>query len=177
MARPAFASTSRLVLREPDVGTAARIATAINKVMGDSTARVEDPGSVALVFKADEKRDRATLLSQIRDVLVRPDRPSRLVIDARDGTVVAGGEITVGDASVSHGGVTLAVGAPAVPDSSAQRDTSAAADRTSLRVVTGTSVSRIVSALHAMQTPPADIAAILESLRTVGALAAEVVVR
>jgi flagellar P-ring protein precursor FlgI len=177
MARPAFASTSRLVLREPDVGTAARIATAINKVMGDSTARVEDPGSVALVFKADEKRDRATLLSQIRDVLVRPDRPSRLVIDARDGTVVAGGEITVGDASVSHGGVTLAVGAPAVPDSSAQRDTSAAADRTSLRVVTGTPVSRIVSALHAMQTPPADIAAILESLRMVGALAAEVVVR
>ena len=177
MARPTFASTSRLILREPDVGTAARIAAAINKVLGDTTARVEDPGSVALAFKADEKRDRATLLSQIRDVLVRPDRPSRLVIDARDGTVVAGGEITVSDASVSHGGVTLVVGAPAAADSTAPRDTTAAAGRNALRVATGTPVSRIVSALHAMQTPPSDIAAILESLRTVGALAAEVVVR
>jgi flagellar P-ring protein precursor FlgI len=177
MPRPIFASTSRLVLREPDVGTAARIAAAINKVTGDTTARVEDPGSVALAFKADEKRDRATLLSQIRDVLVRPDRPSRLVIDARDGSVVAGGEITVGDATVSHGGVTLAVGAPAVADPAAPRDTSVAAVRPALQVATGTPVSRIVSALHSMQTPPADIAAILESLRAVGALAAEVVVR
>lgn len=177
MARPTFASTSRLVLREPDVGTAARIAAAINKVMGDTIARVEDPGSVALAFKADEKRDRATLLSLIRDVLVRPDRPSRLVIDARDGTVVAGGEITVGDASVSHGGVTLVVGAPAAADSTAPRDTSAVASRGALRVATGTPVSRIVSALHSMQTPATEIAAILESLRAVGALAAEVVVR
>ena len=178
MARPQFASTSRLVLREPDVGTAARIAAAINKVMGDTTAKVEDPGSVALAFKPDEKRDRATLLSQIRDVLVRPDIPSRLVIDARDGTVVAGGEITVSDASVSHGGVTLAVGAMAASDSAAAKDTTAnAAVRGGLRVASGTSVSRIVSALHAMQTPPAEIAAILESLRSVGAFSAEVVIR
>ncbi|MEP6619469.1 MAG: flagellar basal body P-ring protein FlgI [bacterium] len=176
MARPQFASTSRLVLREPDVGTAARIAAAINKVMGDTTAKVEDPGSIALLFKADEKRDRATLLSQIRDVLVRPDRPSRLVIDARDGTVVAGGEITVSDASVSHGGISLAVGAMAAADSTAPRDTTAGA-RGGLHVASGTPVSKIVSALHAMQTPPSEIAAILESLRSVGALSAEVVIR
>lgn len=175
MARPQFATTNRLVLRDPDVGTAARIAAAINKMMGDTTAKVEDPGSVALAFKADEKRDRATLLSLIRDVLVRPDMPSRLVIDARDGTVVTGGDITVSDASVSHGGVTLAVGSMAA-DSTTAKDT-AAAPRGGLRVATGTPVSKIVSALHAMQTPPAEIAAILESLRSVGAFSAEVVIR
>lgn len=177
MARPQFATTNRLVLREPDVGTAARIAAAINKVLGDTTAKVEDPGSIALVFKADEKRDRATLLSQIRDVLVRPDMPSRLVIDARNGTVVAGGDITVSDASVSHGGISLAVGAMAATDSASAKDTSAASARRGLRVASGTPVSRIISALHAMQAPPSEIAAILESLRSVGALAAEVVIR
>ena len=177
MARPQFATTNRLVLREPDVGTAARIAAAINKVLGDTTAKVEDPGSIALVFKADEKRDRATLLSQIRDVLVRPDMPSRLVIDARNGTVVAGGDITVSDASVSHGGISLAVGAMAATDSASAKDTSAAGARRGLRVASGTPVSRIISALHAMQAPPSEIAAILESLRSVGALAAEVVIR
>ena len=178
MARPAFSGTSRLVLREPDVGTAVRIAAAINKITGDTTARVEDPGSVALAFKADEKRDRATLLSLIRDALVAPDRPSRVMIDARDGTVVAGGDITVGSASVSHGGIALAVGAISAADSlAAARDTSAAASRTALRVATGTPVTNIVSALHAMQASPSEIAAILESLRATGALAAEIVIR
>ncbi len=185
MARPQFASTSRLVLREPDVGTASRIAAAINKVMGDSTAKVEDPGSVALVFKADEKRDRATLLSQIRDILVRPDRPSRLIIDSRDGSVVAGGDIIVGDAVVSHGGITLAIGAggaadPAAAVAAVPRDTSANAafaTKPSLTVATSTPVTKIAAALHAMQAPPSEIAAIFEALRAVGALSAEIIVR
>ncbi|MEO8563718.1 MAG: flagellar basal body P-ring protein FlgI [bacterium] len=175
MPRPAFATTSRLVLREPDVGTAVRIAAAINKVLGDTTARVEDPGAVALVFKSDEKRDRATLLSQVRDLLVQPDRPSRIMIDARDGTVVAGGDIVVGDASVSHGGVTLAVGAMSAADSTSKDTAPGAPSR--LRVATGTPVSRVVSALHSMQTSPTEIAAFLESLRAAGALSAEIVIR
>ena len=178
MPHPVFASTSRLVLREPDVGTASRIAEAINKALADTIAKVEDPGSIALAFKADEKRDRATLLTLIRDVLVRPDLPSRLVIDARDGTVITGGEIAVGDASVSHGGVTLSIGALAATDTTTKQDSSAPSPLPGgLRVATGTSVSRIVAALHALQTPPSDIGAILEALRAVGALSAEVVVR
>lgn len=197
MPRPQFAATSRLVMREPDVGTASRIAAAINKALGDSTARVEDPGSIALTFKGDEKRDRATLLAQIRELRVRPDVPSRLVIDARDGTVVSGGDITVGDAVVSHGGVTVAIGAAAAdstagsatapsasPPTNGVADTAAAAvrspatpPRTDLRVASGTSVTRIATALHSLRTPPAEIAAIFESLRSVGALTAEIVVR
>jgi len=179
MPRPAFASTNRLVLREPDVGTASRIAAAINKALGDTIARVEDPGAIALAFKADEKRDRATLLTLIRDVLVRPDIPSRLVIDARDGTVITGGEITVGDASVSHGGVTLSIGALAASDTATNRDSTAPPSPLpgGIRVAIGTPVSRIVAALHALQTPPGDIGAILEALRAVGALAADVVIR
>ncbi len=212
MPRPQFASTSRLVLREPDVGTAARIAVAINKVMGDSVARVEDPGAVALAFKSDEKRDRATLLSQIRDILVRPDRPSRLIIDSRDGSIVAGGDIIVGDAVVSHGGITLTVGfAGTAPPAAAPRDTATPAPvaaaatagapavaeasgatpnaapsvapsvgptiKPVVSVASSTPVTRIAAALHAMQAPPAEIAAIFEALRAVGAISAEIVVR
>jgi flagellar P-ring protein precursor FlgI len=177
MARPQFASVSRLVLREPDVGTASRIAAAINKDLGDSTAHVEDPGSIALVFKADEKQDRATLLSRIRDVRVRPDRPSRLVISARDGSVVAGGDIIVGDAVVSHNGITLSVGALTPADSVAKPDSGTVVVPGQLHVTTGTPVARVASALHAMKASPADVAAIFESLRSIGALSAEVVIR
>ena len=174
-----FALASRLLLREPDVGTASRIAAAINKDLGDNSAKVEDPGSVALTLKPDDKQDRAALFTRIRDLQVRADRPSRLVIDSRSGTIVAGGDIIVSEAVVSHGGFTLAVGQPAPKDSTAKPDSAAAALQIpgSLTVAPGTPVSRVAAALHAMQAQAADIAAIFEALRSVGALSAEVVIR
>jgi len=171
--RPVFASANRLLLREPDVGTASRIATAINAALGPNSAKVEDPGSIALTVA--DTNDRAALMSRIRDLAVRPDRPSRIIIDGRDGTVVAGGDLTVGEAVVSHGAVTLTIGAADAPP---PPGTGAAPPAPGdVRVVPGTSVQRIAAALHAVQTPPVEIAAIFSALRDVGAISAEVVVR
>jgi flagellar P-ring protein precursor FlgI len=164
--RPAFASSSRLLLREPDVTMATRIATAINKELGDGSATVEDPGSIALGTK-DAKTDRASLLARIQDLRVQPSRLARLIIDGRDGTIIAGGDLTVGEATVSHGGITINIGFT---------DTTAAA-KNNLRLPSGTPVTRIAAALHAVQAAPAEVAAIFESLRAIGAIAAEVVVR
>lgn len=166
MPRPAFASSSRLLLRQPDLGTAARIATAVNAAMGAGTATVEDPGSVALTLPADPVQ-RVTTLSQVEELRVQPVRANRIVIDGRDGTVVAGGELSVGEAVVSHGAVTLAIGAA----------DGAEAGPGLVRVPGGTSAQQIAAALHALQTPPSEIAAVFESLREVGALGAEVVIR
>lgn len=162
--RPVFASTSRILLREPNLGTATRIVAAINAALGAGAASVEDPGSVALALPAGG--DLATALTQIQDLRIQPDRESRLVIDSRDGTVVAGGDLRVGTAVVSHSGVTLSIGpgpAGAAPGA--------------VQVAEGTSVQEVAAALHAVQTPAAEIAAIFESLREVGALPADVVIR
>ena len=107
--RPAFASVSRLVLREPDLGTASRLVQAINAAIGAGTATLEDPGSVQLELKGSTEEKGATL-GRIRDLRLRPSRRSAIVIDARSGSVVAGGDLPVGDASVSHNGITLTVG-------------------------------------------------------------------
>lgn len=166
--RPAFAGASRLLLKEPDVGTASKIAAAINGALGPNVAKVEDPGSVALALP--DTGDRALALSKLRDLTVTPDRVARLVIDGRDGTVVAGGDMTVGEAVVSHGVVTLSIGAKAAGDSASQTPGD-------VRVAAGTSVQKVAAALHAVQTPAPEIAAIFMALREVGAIAAEVVVR
>jgi flagellar P-ring protein FlgI len=165
MPRPTFASTPRLLLKEPDLGTATRIAAAVNTALGANTARVEDPGAVALELPT-EPGERMTLLSRVEELRVQPIRATRIVIDGRDGTVVAGGDLGIGEAVVSHGGVTLTIG-----------EAGGAGAPGEVRVPGGTSAQQIASALHALQTPPAQIAAIFASLRDVGALAAEVVVR
>ena len=164
--RPQFASSSKLLLRDPDIAMATRIASAINKELGDGTASVEDPGAITLAFK-DTKTDRATQMAKIQDLRVQPQVEARLIIDSRDGTIIAGGELTVGEATVSHGGITLTIGA---------NDTTAAAPN-ALKMASGTPVTRVAAALHAVQAPPSEIAAIFESLRSIGAIAADVEVR
>ena len=166
--RPAFASVSKLLLREPDVGTAARIAAAIDTSLGAGTAKVEDPGAVALTFK--DSTDAATQLAKIRNLTVSPNTVGRIVIDANAGTVVAGGEIPVGAAVVSVGAVTLSIGgAPA--------DTLTGNTGGRVRLASGTSVQQLMTALHAVQTPPSQVAMIFEALRRAGSISAEVVTR
>ncbi|MEO6878900.1 MAG: flagellar basal body P-ring protein FlgI, partial [Gemmatimonadaceae bacterium] len=166
MPRPKFSASNKLLLREPDVTMATRIATAINKEMGDGSATVDDPGAISLVFK-DKKEELAMTLARIQDMRVQPQRLAKLIIDGRDGTIIAGGDLTVGEATVSHGGITISIGPV---DSSA-------ADPGNLRLAPGTSVTRIAAALHATQTSPSEIAAIFEALRSIGAISADIVIR
>jgi flagellar P-ring protein precursor FlgI len=172
-----FANSSRLLLKDPDIGTATKIVAAINQAIGANTAKVEDPGSIELTLPATNER--AATIVKIQDLKVTPDRANRLVIDGRDGTVVAGGEITVGEAVVSHGGVTLSIGGPAgaaAPAATGPNGAPAGGNQ-AVRVATGASVQAVAAALQAVQTSPSEIAAIFESLREVGALSAEVTVR
>jgi flagellar P-ring protein precursor FlgI len=165
--RPAAALATRLLLREPDTQTATRIAAAIDSAFGGpGNATVEDPGSVALTLK-DTSTSFLRALARIRELRIRASRAARIVIDGRYGTIVAGGDLLVGEAVVSHGGFTLSIGANA----------DSATTPGDVRVSTGTSVQRVASALHAMRATPSDIAAIFEALRAVGALSAEVVAR
>src|SRR5690606_4494393 len=112
LGRADFGSTSRLVLREPDLTTATRIARAINDEFGPGTAMVEDPGAVALSApQSDNGYDAAEFLAALGELRISPHRRGQIVIDGRDGTVVAGGDLRVGEAVVSHAGMTLTVGA------------------------------------------------------------------
>ncbi len=161
------ASSARLFLREPDLGTATRIVTAINGQMGGNVASVEDEGSVQLNLPAGAER--AAALARVLELAIRPDVKPRLVIDGKDGTVVVGGDITVGPATVSHGGVTLSIGDITPGDETASAG--------GVRMPIGTPVQKIASALHAVQTPPQEIAAIFAALREIGAITAEIIVR
>ena len=166
--RPAFASTSRLLLKEPDVTTATRIVAAIDSSLGAGSAKVEDPGAIALTLK--DSSDAATQIAKIRDLTVRLSTPGRIVIDAHDGSVVAGGDLPVGAAVVSVGAVTLSIGgSPA--------DTTSGNTGGRVRLAAGTSVQQLMTALHAVQTPPSQVAMIFEALRRAGSISAEVVSR
>ena len=105
---------------------------------------------------------------EVGDTLeVTAGEPARIVIDSRDGTVVAGGDVRVGAAMVTHRGITLQIGG------SVSR-----AEATGLvRMDPPAAVEDVAAGLHAAGARPDDLVAIFEALRSAGALSAPVVVR
>ncbi len=171
--RPAFANTSRLVLRDPDIGTALRIAAAIDAEFGEGTAQVEDPGAVAL--HAPAQSSFPVFLARVGELRITPERRPQIIIDARDGTVVAGGDLRVGGAVVSHAGMTLTIGGGQAGPYLDGVDGGAVPG--GIRLDAGATVQEVAAALHAVGAVPQEIAAIFESLHRIGALATTVVSR
>lgn len=163
-----FGVSPVLHLRRPDLVTASRIADVINESVAPGIAVVEDPGSVSLTLPEGMEEWDARRLADIGALPVQPGRSARVVIDSRSGTVIAGGDITIGEAVVSHGELTLAIGASTPADPLVFGD---------LRMNPGVSVQDIAAALHGVAARPEAIAAVFESLRQVGALTAEVSLR
>lgn len=160
-----FASSSRLLLKEPNLDTAVRVATAVNAAGTGATARVEDPGSITLELPANDAGPAAAIAAVLATPVDAPARP-RVLIDVRDGTVVAGGSIAIGDAVVSHGTITLTVG-----------DAADAMSAGEVRMPRGTTVQDVASSLHAIGATAPVLAAIFEGLVSAGALRAELVMR
>ncbi|MFN0181383.1 MAG: flagellar basal body P-ring protein FlgI [Gemmatimonadales bacterium] len=163
----------RLALRSPDLRLATRIAAAIVAARGEGTARAEDPGSVLLNPGQAGADSLGGWLASVDTLPVTLAETARIVIDARDGTVVVGGEIRLATATVSHRGLTVQVGGPPT-------DSVAGGDSTNTALVrarSGADVQTLVAGLHAAGARGSDVAAIFEALRAAGAIRAEVVIR
>lgn len=172
-----LAGEPRLALRQPDLRTATRIAAAISAAFGAGTARADDPGSILLNPGAERADSLSAWLAAVDTLPVALAESPRIVIDGRDGTVVIGGEIRLGPATVSHRGITVQVGGDA-PAAAQAADSAAGSSGAGLvRANPGSSVQTLVAGLHAAGARPPEVAAIFEALRAAGAVRADVIVR
>jgi flagellar P-ring protein precursor FlgI len=175
----ALAGDAQLGLKSPDLRMANRIAAAIVAAYGAGTAKAEDPGSVKLNPGQGRADSLSIWLAAIDTLPVAVVEVARIVIDGRDGTVVTGGDIRLGTATVSHRGLTVAIGVPSPADSirrAAPPDSTGGGAGT-IKAAVGASVQDLVQGLHAAGAKAGEVAAIFEALRAAGAIRAEVVVR
>jgi flagellar P-ring protein FlgI len=166
---PVAAGPARLLLREPDLGAATRVASAVNAALGPNTAKVSDPGAIELTAPANAAADLPGFLASVDTVRVDAPEPDRIVIDSRSGTVVAGAGVRVAPAVVSHRGITLEIG-NGTP-------TAGGAGNGLVHMGARASVADVAAGLHAAGARAEDIAAIFEALERAGALTAALVVR
>jgi flagellar P-ring protein FlgI len=175
-----------LSLTEADWTTASRMASAIDSLFGESElATAVDPGTV--VVRLSESRQKpeglVDFIAQLEKVRVVPDLPARVVVNEKTGTVIIGENVSVAAVALSHGNLRLKV-----PVAAAQEMFGGAVEveeeSDHLRPVTDSfnadampTVRELVRNLNALGVTPRDLIAILQALKTAGALRAELIIQ
>jgi flagellar P-ring protein FlgI len=176
----------QLDLNAADFATARAVAQAINRAKGAGTAQALD-GRVIRVKAPTEPDERVGFLADIENLsfdTVLP--PARVVINARTGSVVMNQAVTIGPCAVAHGNLSVTIqSTPQVsqpgPLSSGQTTVTEKVDISVrqepgplIQLAAGTKLSEVVKALSALGATPADLLAILQAMKTAGALNAEI---
>ena len=194
-----FLSNDNLILNlhQGDFSITNQVAEAVNDVFGNGVAIALDSRSVKVRAPVDPAQ-KVSFISMLENIEIEPERQSaKVVVNARTGTIVIGGDVRVTPAAVTHGSLTVRVDennivtqennlavadgvaattpgpATITPDSNIQIDQQPAR---AFLFDPGVELSTIVEAVNAVGTSPADLVAILEALREAGSLRAELVV-
>lgn len=186
-----------LNLHRNDFSTAGAMAKAINASFGGGMALPLDGTSIRVRAPADPAQ-RVNFMGMLEEVQVEPAKPTaKVVVNARTGTVVIGGDVRVTPSAVTHGSLTVRVneefnvdqgatvvggqgqvvvapGQPVVtPDSKIRVDDEPAR---AFIFDPGVNLSSLVDAINAVGASPADLVAILEALHHAGSLRAELII-
>lgn len=179
-----------LQLRNPDFTTAVGISDAINAWararFGAPIAEATDSQEVTVA--KPKQADLARLMADIENLAVETDTPAKVVVNERTGTIVIGADVKVSKVAVSYGTLTVQVtetpqivqpnpfslGETAVQP---QTDIKATAESGTVAVLNGPDLKSLVTGLNSIGVKPDGVIAILQGIKSAGALNAELVVQ
>ena len=172
-----------------DFTTASRMSDAINKQLGEGTAKAIDPISIE-VMAPESTKNKISFVSMIENITLAPGNASaRVIINSRTGTVVISNAVRVSAAAVSHGNLVVTIRedeAVSQPNAFSEGGNTEVIADSQIDVLSsdnrmflfdpGVDLNDIVRAVNQVGAAPGDLVAILEALKMAGALHAELLV-
>ncbi|MBI4819605.1 MAG: flagellar basal body P-ring protein FlgI [Deltaproteobacteria bacterium] len=152
-------------------------------------AEARDAGTVIVKLPESLRGKTAIVMATLEGTEVEPDQPARVVVNERTGTVVLGDRVRLAPVAIAHGGLTLEVHETPQPSQpgpfSSGRTTVVPSTQLDAREVTGelrtvpqgASLGEVVRGLNALGMSPRDLIAILQAIKSAGALRAELVIQ
>jgi flagellar P-ring protein FlgI len=174
----------RLQLHQSDFTTASRISEAINKHFGP-VAHADDAAQISVAVPAAFLKTSTEFVAELEMLTVEADRVSKIVINERTGTIVMGKEVRISPVAILQGNLsveiqtTVNVSQPnplSGGTTQATPQVNVAAKEEQARNVLlkqGATVEELVRALTTIGSTPRDIIAILQNLKSAGALEAD----
>lgn len=182
-------STLHLQLRQPDFTTAAHIEEAINEHFvsnGDRIAHADNAAAVTVDLPKLYTGRSVEFIAEVEALTIESDRRQKVIINEKTGTVVLGKEIRLSPVAIMQGALSIEIRTQldvSQPPPLSQGTTTvtpqtnvAAKEDKARNVVLqkGATIEDLVKALQAIGSTPRDVIAILQSMRSAGALDADI---
>ena len=176
----------QLDLNANDYNTAREVARAVNARMGAGTAQAMD-GRVVRVRMPESPDARVAFMADIENLPLNLAAPAaKVVINARTGSVVVNQTVTLNACAVAHGNLTVTINStPVVSQPNAfAGGTTVSKDKAEITIrqepgsliqlPASSKLADVVKALASLGATPQDLLAILQAMKTAGALNAEI---
>ena len=175
----------QLELRDSDFGVARAMVDAINRRFGAPVSTALD-GRVIRVRAPDSADARVAFVADLENVSVEVSLPAaKVIINARTGSIVMNQAVTIETCAVAHGNLTVTINSEPVISQPApfSQGQTVVAERSDVQVKqdgngfialpAGAKLADVVKALNTLGASPSDLLAILQAMRSAGALKAE----
>jgi flagellar P-ring protein precursor FlgI len=187
----ADAGTLTILLNEPDYTTANRMVERIDEAFKVDAVFAQHPGKIVVRLPQDVQA--MPFIAALENISVSPDVNARVIVNERTGTIVAGGNVTLGEVSIAHGNLRIEiqtdyeVSQPQLLVRPGAGIETAVVPNTSITVVEddikpvqlpgGTTVAELVQALYQIRVSTRDTISILEAAKAAGALHADLIIQ
>lgn len=177
------------LLFNPDYGTASRMAEAINEIFPASSHALDSAAIKVTIPDIYEGRE-VDFISSLGAISVNPDIAARVVINERTGVIVATENVRVSTVAISHGALTISIskdlnvsqpngfggaGETAVTPSTQTEVTEMAGG---FKVIEEyPTIQEVSSALNAVGVTTREMMSILQEMKSIGALQAELIIK
>lgn len=162
-------------LYRSDFTTASRISSRINEELRGNYSAARDGTHIIVLIPQQYSSNVVDFISLIENLEVTPSQKAVVVINQRSGTVVLGSEIKILPVAISHNNLKLEVRELASKEGESQETTSK--EEKVMLLDKGSTISDLVSALNSFGASADDLIAMIQSLKTAGALMADVIVQ
>ena len=166
-----------LSLKEADFQNAVAVQKSINAFYHTQVAVAMDSRSVKL--KRPQNRSMIEFLAEVQDIDIQFKPKSKIVINERTGTIVAGVEIEIKPIVLTHGDITIKIvegDDTAKPEGAMVVDNNLVIGLNENEIYTKkgtTTVANLVRSLQKLGASPKDIISILEAMKSSGSISAD----
>ena len=175
----------QLDLDSADFATARAVAQAINAVKGAGTAQAID-GRVVRVRGPMDSDSRISFLADIENLPLELAKPAaKIVMNPRTGSIVLNQSVTLAPCAVAHGSLSVTISSSPVisqPGALSSGET-VVKEKSDISITqqggsiialpAGAQLADVVKALNSLGATPQDLLAILQAMKSAGALQAE----
>ncbi len=175
-----------LSLSATDFQTARKVAQSINTRFGDGVAQALD-GRTVQVQAPTSPNARISFLAEMEELPVETSvRAAKVIINSRTGSIVLNQAVTLGACAIAHGNLSISISSTPVisqPNALSTGGQTVVTEKANIeikqeagkliQIPAAAQLAEVVKALNSLGATPQDLLAILQAIKSAGALNAE----